>query len=121
MVQWREAPHHAIPKGSWWDHAYAELIGPDGHYASNALRFGMYVQAPEMAYVAHAHGAEEFYMVLSGVADREADGHRAANVGPGAIRHHPPHVPHATFTGPEPLLALWSWRGDIAFESYRLV
>ena len=120
-TDWREAPHHAIPKESWWDHAYAELIGPDGHFDSSSFRFGVYVQAPEMAYVGHAHGAEEFYMVLSGVADWEADGIRTAGVQPGAIRHHPAHMPHATFTGPDPLVALWAWRGDIGFESYRFV
>ena len=121
LTDWREAPHHAVPEESWWDHAYAELIGPHGHFESSSFRFGLYVQAPDMAYVNHAHGAEEFYMVLSGVADWEAGGERVPDVQPGAIRHHPSHMPHATFTGAQPILALWGWRGEIGFETYRFV
>ena len=121
FLDWREAPHDAIPEGCWWDHAYVELVGPHGHIDAGDFRLGLYLQAPNAIYAAHAHRAEEFYMVLAGTADWLRDGKMCRDVPPGAIRHHPPDVSHATTTHAEPLLALWGWSGDIGFDSYRFV
>lgn len=121
LLDWREAPHDAIPDGNWWGHAYVELVGPNGHIGAEDFRIGLYLQAPHAIYAAHAHCAEEFYMVLAGTADWQRDDEMSFNVSPGAVRHHLPDVSHATTTHAQPLLALWGWCGDIGFDSYRFV
>ena len=121
FLDWREAPHDAIPDGRWWGHAYVELIGPNGHISAEDFRVGLYLQAPNAVYAGHAHRAEEFYMVLAGTADWQRGDETCREVPPGAIRHHPPDMSHATTTHAQPLLALWGWSGDIGFGSYRFV
>lgn len=96
-----------------------ELFGPDGALPCAAMRGGFYFQPPHYFYPRHQHRAEELYLTLSGTAEWFADGappHRAA---PLAFIHHQSEQPHACRTEAAPLLAFWSWRGEISMESYR--
>ena len=82
---------------------------------------GLYLQAPEETfYPAHAHDAEEFYLVVSGAALWQAGTDDFRPAAPGSLIHHRSGEAHATHTKSEPLLALWGWLGDIGFDSYRL-
>ena len=100
--------------------AYNEIVGPDGFAASDSLRFGLYVQAPESFYPPHNHAAEEFYYVLSGTA-RWQKGEEALSLKPpGSCIRHAPWQRHAMETMAEPLLALWVWTGDLDMASYRM-
>src|SRR5258708_24952865 len=99
---------------------YNEIVGPDGFAASESLRFGLYVQAPESFYPPHSHAAEEFYYVLSGTA-RWQKGEEAFSLKlPGSCIRHAPWQRHAMETAAEPLLALWVWTGDLDMASYRM-
>lgn len=94
-------------------YGYAAIAGPGGLVPAG-IAFGVLLLAPGIFYPAHAHPAEEVYLVLDrasrwwreGAAWREGIG--------GAAIHHPPHLAHAMQAGEEPLLALYLWRGDIA-------
>ena len=100
--------------------AYNEIVGPGGFAASESLRFGLYVQAPESFYPPHSHAAEEFYYVLSGTA-RWQKGEEAFSLKlPGSCIRHAPWQRHAMETAAEPLLALWVWTGDLDMASYEM-
>ncbi len=101
-------------------HAYAEVVGPDGVFASDTMRFGLYFQSAGTIYPDHHHAAVELYYVVSGTADwRKGDGGFTART-PGTLIHHLSLQPHATTTLAEPLLAMWVWIGDISPDSYEV-
>ena len=69
--------------------------------------------APHTVYPAHSHPAIELYLVVSGTAIWQAGGAPATPQPPGSAILHPSGIPHAMITGAEPLLALFTWRGDL--------
>ncbi len=100
--------------------AYVEIVGPEGLAHRDDLRFGLYVQAPQSLYPPHNHAAEELYYVLSGTAGwQKADGEFRA-MAPGTLIRHAPWERHAMRTAAEPLLALWTWTGDLSISTYRV-
>ncbi|HXQ40135.1 MAG TPA: dimethylsulfonioproprionate lyase family protein [Candidatus Udaeobacter sp.] len=100
--------------------AYVEIVGPEGLAQREGLRFGLYVQTPESLYPPHNHAAEELYYVLSGTARwQKADGEFRA-MAPGTLIRHAPWERHAMRTDSEPLLAMWSWTGDLSVSAYRV-
>lgn len=107
----------AVPTDFATQSAAAELVGPDGAIASDELRFGFFLITPNSEYVRHWHAAVEHYMVLAGSAlfdlDAGMERHGAGNVV--AI---PSMAPHAITTDGAGVLILYSWTGDISFDSY---
>ena len=61
---------------------------------------------------AHAHDAEEWYLVLSGRAEWQIDD-EVYQAEEGTIFHHPPTAGHRMLTFENPLLAIWIWTGAI--------
>ena len=102
-------------------YAAAEVVGPNGMIASRDCRFGVFVLAPGTHYPAHAHAAEELYLVLSGTAQWLTGEDEYAPIAPGGFSHHLPRQSHATRTGDAPLLALWGWTGNLDTGTYRMV
>lgn len=96
------------------------LLGPGAPIPSDTLLFGLFYQAPNAYYPLHAHNAAETYRILSGTALWQA-GDRRFPLTAGEASHHPPNLPHAMRAGPEGLLAMWRWSGDIGFDSYRML
>src|SRR5579863_5366175 len=100
--------------------AYVEIVGPEGLAQREDLRFGLYVQTPDSFYPPHNHAAEELYYVLSGTARwQKADGEFRA-MAPGTLIRHASWERHAMRTAAEPLLAMWSWTGDLNVSTYRV-
>lgn len=97
--------------------AVATLMGPEGPIASPDYRLGLFYQRPDSYYALHAHDADETYVILAGTALWTA-GTDVRQRGAGEVIHHPSLMPHAFRTGPEGLLALWRWSGDISVSSY---
>ena len=120
-LDWREAPGDSVPAHFKGMHAYVELGGPDGHFPASDFRCGIYLQAPGINYPAHAHAAEEFYLIVSGDPLWRLDDGPWNRQAPGTLINHHSDQPHAMETGETALLALWGWQGDIGFESYRFV
>jgi quercetin dioxygenase-like cupin family protein len=95
---------------------WAEIIGPQAPIHSDQFCFGLTLIAPQTYYPPHRHPAVELYQVLIG--------HAAWTLGsatdiqpPGTIILHASGVVHAMRTGDEPLLAIYSWTGDIVSPS----
>jgi hypothetical protein len=100
--------------------AYAEIIGPQGPLASEKVRFGFYLQAPDCLYPAHSHAAEELYLILSGAVEWRLDGSESfVPCVPGLV-HHMPWQMHEMRTRQFPLLAMWAWIGDIRLSTYSI-
>lgn len=118
-LDWREAPGDSVPAHFKGMHAYVELAGPDGHFPATDFRCGLYLQAPGINYPAHAHAAEEFYLIVSGDPLWKLDDGPWERQAPATLINHHSDQPHAMETGEGALLALWGWQGDIGFESYR--
>ena len=76
---------------------------------------------PDIVYPDHHHVAEEIYIPLTG-GHRMADGRRRVSriAAAGEVIHHASNVNHAMRTGPEPLLALYLWRGGPLARARRL-
>lgn len=124
----------ALPRALPWDYQYsprpgagdlarkigfAELIGPDGPMDAPHCRVGFTLIAPNTLYPAHAHPATELYLVISGHAEWSASGVRRI-VPPGGFVLHQSNEPHAMRTFAEPLLALYSWSGDLDTAAFYL-
>lgn len=99
-------------------YGWTEVVGLRGPIPSRQVAAGFLLLGPEVTYPPHAHAAEELYLPLSGVAWWQRGDAPFRQVPPGEPIHHAPWVPHAMRTGPEPLLALYLWRGgDLAAKS----
>lgn len=101
-------------------YSYVDIAGPDALIVTQDLGFGLYLQRRDTVYPAHAHAAEEFYVVLSGTAAWQKGDGAFSKQPPGRFIHHRPNERHAMTTGAEPLLAMWLWTGDLDETSYRI-
>ena len=108
---WQESTRPGMPASFKGRSAFTVIAGPDGLLPVEHYRLGLFLQAPETYYPAHAHDAEELYLVLSGRAVWQA-GEERFEASPGRFVHHPSTMVHIMETGPAPLLALWAWLGD---------
>ncbi len=97
--------------------AFAQLLGEGGLGAAPQVLAGLTLIAPHTLYPWHAHPAIELYLVIAGRARWWAgtDGPRVHP--PGSLVLHRSGLPHATQTGADPLLALYTWRGDLTSPS----
>ena len=101
-------------------HAYTEIVGPEGVFVSDIMRFGLYLQSAGTVYPDHHHAAVELYFVVSGTAEWRRGEETFAKKVPGSLIHHETMQPHATTTRAEPLVAMWVWIGDISADSYEV-
>lgn len=108
---WQESTREGVPEDFGGRHAYTVIAGPDGLLPVEHYRLGFFLQAPQTYYPAHAHDAEELYLVISGRATWQA-GEETFEAGPGHFIHHPSTMVHVMETRETPLLALWAWLGD---------
>ena len=118
-LQWRQT-YGAADFGEAFLQGYgwSEFIGLRGPVASERIACGVLLLAPGIIYPAHAHQAEEVYLPLSGVAEWQRGDAPFRPVPVGQAVHHPSWMPHAMRVGPEPLAALYLWRGgDLAAKS----
>jgi mannose-6-phosphate isomerase-like protein (cupin superfamily) len=99
-------------------YGWAELLGPYGLFTSDRTRLGFLLLGTDTLYPAHAHAAEELYLVLAGTADWQKGAEPWQPMPPGTAIHHTPHQPHAMRTTAEPLLAMYLWWGaDLAVHA----
>ncbi len=95
---------------------WAELVGPEAPFRSTEVCFGLTLIGPYNYYLPHRHPATELYRVLAGSAQWTA-GEQTAMQPPGTYILHPTNIAHAMRTGEEPLLAIYSWTGDVVSPS----
>lgn len=87
---------------------WAEFVGPAAPWRSDEVCLGVALIGANTHYPAHQHPAVELYHVLTGVAEWSSHWRR-----PGAFILHDSNQTHAMRTGDEPLLALYTWSGDV--------
>lgn len=92
--------------------AWAEIVGPAAPIHSDRVGFGLTLIGRDTLYPAHRHPAVELYAVVSGTAAWTLGGVTTQRP-PGDFVLHPAQAVHAMRTAQEPLLALYSWTGDI--------
>jgi mannose-6-phosphate isomerase-like protein (cupin superfamily) len=97
--------------------AFTEVLGTTGIWPSQQLLLGFTLIAPHTHYPAHAHPAIELYLVVAGAATWRLGDAPGEVRPPGSVIVHPSGAPHAMTTGVEPLLALFTWRGDLVTSS----
>jgi quercetin dioxygenase-like cupin family protein len=115
LLDWRRRPGAEAVGPAFADgHANAIIVGPDGLEASDEVRIGVSVLAPDVRYPDHRHPPDELYVVLS-----EGEWRQAAapwfEPGVGGIVYNPSNTQHAMRSGRFPLLAIWClWLGTAA-------
>jgi hypothetical protein len=87
---------------------WSEFVGPAAPWRSDEVCLGLTLIGPNTHYPDHRHPAVELYHVLTGVAEWSSHWRR-----PGAFILHDSNQSHAMRTGDEPLLALYTWSGDV--------
>jgi len=100
--------------------AYVEFLGPEGMLKSDEIRLGIYWHDRHTFYPRHRHEAVELYHIVSGTAYWQHISEEWVPRPPDSFVIHQSNEDHATKTGDQPLLALWSWLGNISFDSYSM-
>ncbi|MEL7092445.1 MAG: dimethylsulfonioproprionate lyase family protein [Pseudomonadota bacterium] len=93
-------------------YGWFELLGPSGHFRSDAARAYVAYWGDGLVYPDHAHAAEEIYYVVAGGADFASDGVPSATLAPGDTRLHGAWQSHAMTTTTSDILTLVLWRGE---------
>lgn len=98
----------------------AELVGPDGAYHADDIRFGLFLIGPNADYPQHRHAPHENYLVIAGTGQWDVgegwEAHSAGDI----VAMSPDH-PHALRTADSAVLMLYTWTGpDISFDTYEL-
>lgn len=96
--------------------AFAEIIGPEAPFRSDTVCLGLTLIAPQTLYPAHRHPAIELYYVVAGTSawtlNKVTQEHP-----PGTYILHPSQAVHAMRAHAQPLLAVYSWNGDVRTTS----
>jgi len=95
---------------------WAEIVGPLAPFRSDEVCLGLTLIGPRTYYLPHRHPAVELYRVVAGNA-AWTNGSSTRVQPPGAAILHTSNAVHAMRTGHEPLLAIYSWTGDVVSPS----
>ncbi|MCL6654856.1 hypothetical protein A6R70_21480 [Agrobacterium rubi] len=98
--------------------AAGECVGPSGYFHSSKLIVGLFIFGPNTNYPAHAHAAEEFYIVVEGEADFQKGASAFIARRKGDVVLHASEISHAIRTASTPLLAIYGWRGSLQNASW---
>jgi len=100
---------------------FVEIVGPTGMLPHDELRTGLFLMPPEIHYANHAHSADEVYVVLDGTGWWSLNHGPFVQKNPGDVIEIPSFTHHAMDTKARPALMLWSWTGDLRWETYRFI
>lgn len=96
------------------NYGYFDIASPKrGLIRTEAIALGFLVIGPGQLYPAHRHPAVELYHVVAGAPDWQVDAGPWESKPAGSFVFHPSLAIHAMRTGEAPLLALYSWLGDL--------
>jgi mannose-6-phosphate isomerase-like protein (cupin superfamily) len=115
-LHWRTVPDDYAGPDFAHKFSFNQLYGLGGNvpFASNQVAIGFSLHAPGSFYPPHQHAAAEFYGVLTGAGRWQYENHAPQVQPPGALIHHPSHLPHAMQAETEPMLLVWAWLGNLA-------
>jgi mannose-6-phosphate isomerase-like protein (cupin superfamily) len=95
---------------------WAELVGPAAPILSREVCFGLTLIGPHTHYPPHRHPAVELYRIVVGHPHWTV-GETTSVRSPGTAILHEANVVHAMRTEDAPLLAIYSWTGDVETPS----
>ena len=95
---------------------WAELVGPAAPWRSDTVCLGLLLLAPGLFYPPHRHPAVEVYRLVAGEAQWTV-GSVTRRLGPGDTVLHASGAAHAMRTSADPLLAIYTWTGDVTTAS----
>jgi hypothetical protein len=95
---------------------WAELVGPQAPWHSDEVCLGLLLLGPGLFYPPHRHPAVELYRILAGTAAWTI-GTITLPRGPGDTALHRSGEPPAMRTAAAPLLAIYTWTGDVMTAS----
>jgi hypothetical protein len=95
---------------------WAEIVGPAAPFVSNEVCFGLTLIGPQTHYLPHRHPALELYRIVVGHPHWTVGKPTTVRAPDDAILH-ASDVVHAMRTENEPLLAIYSWTGDVLSAS----
>jgi hypothetical protein len=95
---------------------WAEIVGPAAPLVSDDVCFGLTLIGPHAHYLPHRHPAVELYRIVVGHPHWTVDQTTSLRA-PGDAILHSSDVVHAMRTEHEPLLAIYSWTGDVLSPS----
>jgi len=111
---------YQIFQGSGIDRSLAEglfaapLAGPTGFIASDPVRAGLFLLAPNICYPLHSHAAEELYFGLSGrLTLQHGTQGEPFTIDGTSWSVTPSNRLHSLRTGDEPVLLAFIWKGEI--------
>jgi hypothetical protein len=96
--------------------AWTEIVGPGRYWHSDHACLGLTLIAPGHFYPAHHHPAVELYTLVTGESDWTLEGITTRRL-PGERILHESHAVHAMRSLATPLLAIYSWTGDVRSPS----
>lgn len=102
------------------NYGWSEILGDGGPIAAGRLACGVLLLGPSTHYPRHRHAAEEIYLPLRGTASWQQGDSIWRERRPGTLIHHAGNESHAMRTGPDPMLALYLWRGAGLRQQARL-
>ena len=101
----------------FFDHeCFTEVIGPSGLLIADDFRAGFLILGENVHYPDHSHAATELYHPACGEAAWRQGDRIKRDRTPGTPIYHTEWESHAMWTT-VPMLALWSWAGDITSEA----
>ncbi len=97
--------------------SFTEVIGPDGLLYNKNMRAGLLLLGEEVDYPAHKHEATEWYNIIAGSGLwQQGNSNYQARV-PGSAIFHSEWEAHAMRCNGQPILALWTWSGELDSEA----
>jgi hypothetical protein len=116
-LHWQRSPDYTdaiLGEGFCDNYGWCTIVGQHGFFKGDDFELGLFMLGPNRHYIGHYHPAPELYVPLTGPSNWQQSDRAFETKQPGAIIWHDPHVVHATRTGSQPLLAIWSWTRDVA-------
>ncbi len=106
-----------FPEHFFENEAFCEIIGPGGLLKNQNIRVGLLLLGEEVEYPAHKHEATEWYHVINGTGLWQQGDSEYQLREPGSALFHSEWETHAMRCNSQPVLALWSWSGQLGAEA----
>jgi quercetin dioxygenase-like cupin family protein len=110
-AEWRRDPVPLCANGSF--------VGPLGVIRRDDLLIDFFALAPHQYFPPHGHATSELDYVISGWPTVQTGDEEPKTWPPGSFVPQPSNVPHAMWSGPDGILVMILWRGDLDTPFWR--
>ena len=119
LLKWKINSNYkdVYPDDFFQNESFVEIIGPNGLLLCPEIRVGFLLLGQKVFYPSHKHEALELYNIMSGIGLWQIGNNEFVEKRPDDSIFHDLWIPHAMKTMGMPVLALFSWTGQIALEA----